>query len=161
MEKTVSQIHFTNIEGINHFSSDLWSYRGGMRVDKEMIAAFADVTGNHQWIHEPHENVPGDPYNGQIAHGLLLLSLIPTLLGNGAFEIVGHNVRIIRGFERVRFTHPVHPGEFVHLNARRINAHAAKSGKGTVVEQEIVLWIGDVITWTEEVLVCTLKLQYF
>ena len=161
MKEKVPQIHFTNIEGINHFSSDTWSYRGGMRVDKQMIAVFADVTDNHQWIHEPHEDIPGDPYNGQIAHGLLLLALVPKLLGNGDFEIVGHNVRIIRGFERVRFTHPVYPGEFVHISARRVNACEAKSGKGTIVEQEIVMRVGDVVTGTEEVLVCTLKLQYF
>jgi len=158
-----TKIRYDDIDAINARSSPDW-FAGEecvvAMVTEKMIAQFANVTNNHQWIHKPHPYSPGDPYPEQIAQGLLLLSLIPGGLNDDGFEIVGHKVRVIRGFERVRFTYPVRPNATVLLSSRNLKAYPAPSGKGTIVEREIQLWT-DNIVWPETVLVCTLKMQYF
>jgi acyl dehydratase len=161
MEKVPQKIHFTDVAAINHFSSqDAVCSPHTVDITREMIASFADVTRNHQWIHEPHPYSRDDPYGGQIVHGLLLLSLIPYLLVDELFEIVGHNVRVIRGFEHVRFTYHLYPNERLYLSSKNLKAYSAPSGKGTIVERDINLW-RDNIVWPETVAVCTIKLQYF
>ena len=50
-------------------------------VSQEMINAFADATGDHQWIHVDVARARQEsPYGGPIAHGFLTLSLTPKLL---------------------------------------------------------------------------------
>jgi acyl dehydratase len=155
-------VHYSDIKALKRYVGGPWyqNQRTSKQIDKLMISRFADVTNNHQWIHKPHKDEPGDPYNGQIAHGLLLLSLMPSLVDDEQFEIVGHNLRVIRGFEKVRFTNPVYPGETVYCNSRVIKVYAAKSGKGTVVERDIQLWVDNPLS-SKLVLCCTFKLQYF
>jgi acyl dehydratase len=38
-------------------------------VDKERIDAFADVTGDHQWIHVDAERAKAGPFGTTVAHG--------------------------------------------------------------------------------------------
>src|ERR1700678_3463274 len=56
----------------------------GQRVEgtQDKSKRFADVTGDHQWIHIDIERSKREsPFKGPVAHGFLTLSLIP------AFEI--------------------------------------------------------------------------
>ena len=51
-----------------------------LEIDQKRIDAFADVTGDHQWIHIDAEKAKTEsPYGTTIAHGFLTLSLIPAL----------------------------------------------------------------------------------
>ena len=122
------------------------------------ITQFADLTNNHQWIHaDPDRCVKESPYGGLIAHGLLLVSLLPGLLPKEEFTIVGHKVRIVRAIDNLRLPSPVYPNDIVHTHVRRLKAYAATSGKGTVIEREVELWSRYGI---KPAVACTLKLQY-
>src|SRR4051795_13484875 len=46
-------------------------------VTQEAINDFADVTGDHQWIHVDPERAKETPFGGTIAHGYYTLSLAP------------------------------------------------------------------------------------
>ena len=46
-------------------------------VTQDDINAFADVTGDHQWIHVDVERAKDTPFGGTIAHGYYTLSLAP------------------------------------------------------------------------------------
>src|SRR5690348_8226688 len=49
-------------------------------VDQQRIDAFADCTGDHQWIHVDVERAKREsPFGGTIAHGYLVLSLLPMM----------------------------------------------------------------------------------
>ena len=48
-------------------------------VTQDAIDAFADATGDHQWIHVDPERAKETPFGGTIAHGYYTLSLAPTL----------------------------------------------------------------------------------
>ena len=51
-----------------------------LTIDQQRINDFADVTGDHQWIHVDVERAKTEsPFGAPIAHGFLTLSLIPAL----------------------------------------------------------------------------------
>ena len=80
-------------------------------VDQTRIDAFADATGDHQWIHQDVERAKTEsPFGRTIAHGFLTLSLLSTL-SHDCFEIRGDfKMRINYGLNRVRFPAPVLAG---------------------------------------------------
>jgi len=89
-------------------------------VDQARIDAFADATGDHQWIHVDTERAEREsPYGGTIAHGYLTLSLLPTLLGSGgarpAYPGVSRTVNY--GLNRVRFPAAVRAGARVRARS--------------------------------------------
>jgi len=79
-------------------------------MSQERIQAFADVTGDHQWIHVDPERARAEtPFEGTIAHGFLTLSLLSALMQN-ALAIGGLRMAINYGLNRVRFVSPVPAG---------------------------------------------------
>ena len=46
-------------------------------VTQKDVDTFADVTGDHQWIHVDVERAKETPFGGTIAHGYYTLSLAP------------------------------------------------------------------------------------
>jgi acyl dehydratase len=80
-------------------------------VDQSRIDAFADATGDHQWIHQDVERARTEsPFGCTIAHGFLTLSLL-SCLSHECFEIRGNfKMRINYGLNRVRFPAPVLAG---------------------------------------------------
>ena len=71
-------------------------------VTQDDINAFADVTGDHQWIHVDIERAKDTPFGGTIAHGYLTLSLGPAL-NNQVFKLEGFAFALNYGLNRVRF----------------------------------------------------------
>src|ERR1700690_4564533 len=58
-------------------------------VEQARIDAFADATGDHQWIHQDVERAKTEsPFGCTIAHGFLTLSLL-SCLSHECFEIRG------------------------------------------------------------------------
>jgi acyl dehydratase len=80
-------------------------------VEQSRIDAFADATGDHQWIHQDVERAKTEsPFGQTIAHGFLTLSLL-SHLSQECFEIRGDfKMRINYGLNRVRFPAPVLAG---------------------------------------------------
>jgi acyl dehydratase len=79
-------------------------------VTQDRINAFADATGDHQWIHVDRERASTEsPYGTTIAHGFLTLSLISALMRN-AISIGGLRMTINYGANRVRFVAAVPAG---------------------------------------------------
>lgn len=80
-------------------------------VTQDMIDRFAKVTGDEQWIHVDVERANRDsPFGGPVAHGLLVLSLIPKLTTEVAPPWFEGSVGINYGADRVRFISPVLSG---------------------------------------------------
>jgi acyl dehydratase len=78
-------------------------------VDQERIDAFADATGDHQWIHVDPERAASGPFGRTIAHGYLTLSLIPHF-GRGLFRLDLGGARVNYGVNKARFPSPVPEG---------------------------------------------------
>jgi acyl dehydratase len=78
-------------------------------IDQERVNAFADATGDHQWIHVDVERAASGPFGGTIAHGYLTLSLIP-YLGAQVFSLETPGAKLNYGVNKVRFPAPVRVG---------------------------------------------------
>ena len=87
-------------------------------VDRRRINEFADVTGDHQWIHVDVERARAEsPYGAPIAHGFLTLSLVPAL-GKDNFRLEGAKLAINYGLNKVRFLAPVPVDSRIRVRSR-------------------------------------------
>ncbi len=80
-------------------------------VDQTRIDAFADCTGDRQWIHVDVERAKLEsPYGGTIAHGYLTLSLVATLCIEAGVVPPDASAALNYGLDKVRFLAPVKAG---------------------------------------------------
>jgi acyl dehydratase len=86
-------------------------------ISQDRIDAFADCTEDRQWIHVDPERAARGPLGGTVAHGFLLLSLLPYF--NLENEVFSGRVRMAvnYGLDRVRFPRPVRAGSRVRNRA--------------------------------------------
>jgi acyl dehydratase len=99
----------TAIEVGAEFGPSSW-----IEVPQEKIQAFADTTGDHNFIHVDPEMAAQTPFGGTVAHGYLTLSLLPQM----SYEVLPHDesgagMALNYGLNRVRFPAPVPSGSRV------------------------------------------------
>ena len=80
-----------------------------LEIDQDRVNAFADATGDHQWIHVDVGRAAAGPFGGTIAHGYLTLSLIARF-GAELFDVSGVSAKLNYGVNKVRFPSPVPVG---------------------------------------------------
>jgi acyl dehydratase len=90
---------------------------GWHTIDQAMIDAFATATGDRQWIHVDPRRAADSPFGTTVAHGHLVLALVPVLLAE-VLELVDLRMCVNYGIDRLRFTAPVPAGSRVRLAAR-------------------------------------------
>ena len=84
-----------------------------MLIDQQRVNAFAQVTGDQQWIHVDVERAKREsPYGGPIAHGYLTLSLLAKF-AQECIAVEGIKLAVNYGLNRVRFAAPVKVGSRV------------------------------------------------
>lgn len=107
---------FESFDGLKAYVGREIGSSDWITITQEKINAFADATGDHQWIHVDEERARREsPFKQTIAHGYLILSLIPVL-----FDQVGrmpYRTAINSGFDKVRLRGPVPAGARVRMHA--------------------------------------------
>jgi acyl dehydratase len=99
-----------------------------VEITQDRINAFADATGDHQWIHVNVEMAKTMMPGGKtIAHGYLTLSLIPWLTG-GMLQIQGVTRGINYGSNKVRFTNMVPVGSKVRARQKLLGVEPKAGG---------------------------------
>ncbi len=138
----ITEVAFDDIDGINALASDEFGAFGpAMEVTQEMINTFADVTGDHQWIHVDIEKANAGPFGGPIAHGFLTLSLVASLRSGDTFKITGITNAVNYGADKLRFMAPVPAGASLHARTRILSAEA--KGTGTLLKTETAIHVVD------------------
>lgn len=81
-------------------------------ISQPQIDQFAEVTGDHQFIHIDQPRAEREtPFGGTIAHGYLTLSLLSMLGAEaGTVRLQGTRMTINYGLDKVRFLNPVRTG---------------------------------------------------
>jgi acyl dehydratase len=102
-------------------------------VTQEAIDAFADVTGDHQWIHVDPERARHTPFGGTIAHGYYTLSLAPMLTAQ-VVRFDGFAFVINLGLDRVRFPAPVPVGSRVRASVKVADVEDVPGGAQMTLE---------------------------
>jgi len=131
----MKQIRFDDVDGLNAAASEEFgSWGPPTKVTQEKVDAFAELTGDHQWIHSDVDRAKRDsPFGGTIAHGFLTLSLLPAL-GAQTVRITGQSSAVNYGAEKLRFLAPVPIPSEVHARGRIVRAEARP--KGTLLTSE-------------------------
>lgn len=96
-------------------------------VDQAKIDAFADLTGDHQWIHVDPVRAADGPYGATIAHGYLTLSLLPALTAD-LMDIRGFAMMINYGLEKLRFPAAVPVGSRIRAGIELTSLQRRSSG---------------------------------
>lgn len=109
------------------------------RVSQSRIDAFAEATGDHNWIHvDPVRAKTGLPGGQTIAHGFLLLSLtveedVAALTG---FPGIAHVLNY--GLNKVRFLAPVPSGSEIQVRSRLVSLESRQPGQWLLTQHKSV-----------------------
>lgn len=136
------QIRYNDIAALREMISDEFGPWGNeLEITQQMIDDFAELTGDHQWIHVDVERARNGPFGATIAHGLLTLSLLPKVRSPSKFTVIGHGNTVNYGSDGVRFIRPVRAGNRIHAHSRvtQVEAHE----RGTRVTLEIAAHVMD------------------
>jgi acyl dehydratase len=99
-----------------------------LEVTQDLIDRFAEVTGDHQWIHVDVERAKREMPGGKtIAHGYLLLSLLPKL-GAGIYKLSWPTRSINYGSDKVRIVNPVKAGARIRLRQSLVTVEDGAPG---------------------------------
>lgn len=103
-----------------------------LEVDQARVNAFAEATGDFQWIHVDVERARREsPYGGPIAHGYLTLSLYPFLRNlvnedNPAYPGITNIINY--GLNKLRFPNAVRVGDRVRGHFKLIEVSEITGG---------------------------------
>jgi acyl dehydratase len=106
-------------------------------VTQERVNAFADATGDRQWIHVDPERAREGPFGGTIAHGLFTLSINSLLFESGQSVKLALPVRmaINYGYNRVRFPSPIPVGARIRGRSTLLSVEEVQPGVLQQVQQ--------------------------
>src|SRR5262245_51788597 len=110
-EIPTKKIRYDDVDRLrSHIGEDFGPWSDEFVITQEIIDRFADITADHQWIHVDVEKARKGPYGTTIAHGFLVLALMPQVNPTLDFAIVGESSRVNYGAESYRFLAPVPSG---------------------------------------------------
>lgn len=137
----MQKVAFDDIATLQSLVSDEFGEWGPeIEVTQDMINRFADLTGDHQWIHVDVERAQREsPFKRTIAHGFLTLSLVPVLRPKSAYQIVGYGNATNYGADKLRFISPVPAGSKLQARSRLVAVEAKP--KGTQVTSELAVHV--------------------
>jgi acyl dehydratase len=109
-------------------------------VTQAEIDKFAEVSGDHQWIHVDAERAKTDsPFGTTIAHGNLTLSMVDGFRDQ-LFRSEGFKMGVNYGWNKIRFPAPVPSGSRIRASLETVSVDEVGNG-----------WFQLVQRWTVEV----------
>jgi len=130
---------FKNLKEVENFVGKELGTSDWHQITQEQITKFGKVTGDEQWIHmKPMKSKMFSPFKNTIAHGFLLLSLLPKFLEK-TYSIKSAKMGVNYGLNKVRFTAPVVVNSFVRGKVFLKEFIKIKKGAKLTVKVEIEL----------------------
>jgi acyl dehydratase len=126
----------TGLEELKESEGQVLGTSDWHEVTQADVDAFADVTGDDQWIHVDVERAKDTPFGGTIAHGYFTLSLIP-LLSRQVFGMEGFTFALNYGLNRVRFPSPMPVGGKVRCTVKVAEVKEIPGGAQTTMEMTL------------------------
>jgi acyl dehydratase len=111
-------------------------------IDQNRVNGFADVTGDHQWIHVDFERAKDGPFGGTIAHGYLTMSLVNFFLPQ-LIEVQGFAHAVNVGADRLRFLAPVKVGSRIRGVGEIVGVEEIKGAIQSIVRVTVEIEGGD------------------
>jgi acyl dehydratase len=103
----MGEVGVSGVEGMKAIVGQEIGPSAPRTVTQELIDGFAEVSGDHQWIHvDPERSAKESPYGKTIAHGNLTLSLADGFRKE-LMQADGFALGVNYGWNKVRFPAPV------------------------------------------------------
>jgi acyl dehydratase len=103
-----------------------------LAIEQGRVDGFAEVTGDHQWIHVDVDRAKEGPFGGTIAHGYLTMSLVNHFLPE-LIEVRGFAHAVNVGVDRLRFLNPVKVGSRIRALGEIVSVEEVKGAIQGVV----------------------------
>jgi acyl dehydratase len=133
----------TTVNGIDELKAlvgETTGPSGWREVTQAEIDKFAEVSGDHQWIHVDVERAKTDsPFGTTIAHGNLTLSMVDGFRDQ-LFRSEGFQMGVNYGWNKIRFPAPVPSGSRIRASLETMSVDEVGNG-----------WFQLVQRWTVEV----------
>jgi acyl dehydratase len=132
-------IRFDDVEKLrSKMGADFGPWSKPIDVSQQKINQFADVTGDHQWIHIDVERCKREsPFGGPVAHGFLTLSMLPAFEIDNGWRVEGYRNVVNYGANKLRFISPVPAGAKVQARNRIIAIDPKPQGTQVTVESQV------------------------
>jgi acyl dehydratase len=149
---------FDDLSALESMISDEFGQWGKpLTVSQTMIDQFAQLSGDRQWIHVDVERAKKEsPLQTTIAHGLLILALIPSINPQrNQFHFTGYKSAVVYGTGETRFLSPVVAGSRIHARCRLCKVQQHRSGVLTTFQIAV-----HILESEKPSLICEMKLLY-
>jgi acyl dehydratase len=121
------------IEGLKAAVGDHLGYSDWHEITQDRINAFAEATGDHQWIHVDPERAKDGPFGRTIGHGYLTLSLAPWLMSE-VLQVTGMAMGLNYGLNKLRFPNPVPVDSSLRMGAQLASVDDLNGGVQATID---------------------------
>jgi acyl dehydratase len=134
----MATVQVEGIDGLRELQGKTIGPSDWRTVTQEDIDAFAELTGDHQWIHTDVERAKKEsPFGTTVAHGNLTLSLIDGLRIE-LLRSTGFKLGVNYGWNKVRFPAPVPSGSRIRATAEVVEIDEVGGGWFQIVTRFVV-----------------------
>jgi acyl dehydratase len=137
----MEEIRFDDIDTLrSKITEEYGDFSKAVDISQAMVDQFAELTGDHQWIHIDVERAKKEsPFGGPIVHGFFTLAMLPQLQPPAEYRLVGMGNATNYGADGLRFLSPVPCGSQVHARSRLIDVQGKP--KGTLLTNETAVHV--------------------
>jgi acyl dehydratase len=126
MSETTSQGLRTTLAELSSHAGAHLGYTPWREMTQDEVDRFADLTGDHNFIHVDPERAAQTPFGGTIAHGFFGLSLVAVAAQQ--VEVTDAATSVNYGLDKVRFPAPLPVGSQWRAGAEIVEVEEIKGG---------------------------------
>jgi acyl dehydratase len=116
----------TDMKGLRHGAGKHLGHTDWAMMTQEEVNAFAEVTGDHNFLHVDPERAKETVFGGTIAHGFLSLSLLAPVTQR--LQVTDAATSVNYGLDKVRFPAPLPVGALWRGGAEIMEVTEVKGG---------------------------------
>lgn len=129
-------IPFDDIEAARgQVSGEFGPWGESCEVSQVMIDTFAELTSDRQWIHVDPTRAAAGPFGSTIAHGFLVLAMLPAVRPPNTYRLTGWGAVANYGIRALRFLRPVHSGSSIRACSHLLDVEQHR--RGTLLTQQV------------------------
>jgi acyl dehydratase len=117
---------FTSLAEIEQAQGEPLGTTDWTPVEQGTVDAFADLTGDHQWVHVDAERAAASPFGGTIAHGYLTVAMLAPI-SQELLDVQGAT-GVNYGMDRLRFPAPLPVGAEFRGSGEVLDVTEVKGG---------------------------------
>lgn len=135
MSSTQTEVLRTDIAGLAELIGQRLGPTGWSEITQEQVDRFADLTGDHNFIHVDAERARQTPFGGTIAHGYLSLALLAP--ATQLLQVSDAKTAINYGLDKLRFPAPLPVGRRYRGSAEIVDVQAIAGGVQVTLEASL------------------------